>query len=146
MALVQLIYSSTLVNHAPPVLTEILHAARNANYMRDITGMLLHSNGNVLQVLEGRAAWVNKTFAAIEADPRHRNVFVLARHAITERQFGAWTMGFRELTGLEIGAHPAAQHVFASSRREIDGRVKPGSALALLVFFAEVVDATADVH
>lgn len=145
MALVQLIYSSTLVDHAPQVLKEILHTAREVNQWRDITGMLLHSNGQILQVLEGRAQTVDKTFAAIEADPRHRNVFVLSRHAVTERHFGAWTMGFRDLTGLEIGAHPAAQHVFAASRPEIDGRVKPGGALALLVFFVEGVAATAEV-
>lgn len=140
MALIHLIYTSTLVQGGPEVLGDILHTAQHINQLRGITGMLLHANGSVLQVLEGEEAEVSTTFQSIERDTRHRDVFVLSRQSIAERQFGAWTMGLRNLTATELRESPSAGQVFDANKHEIATRVQPGAALALLVFFAQGVE------
>jgi hypothetical protein len=140
MALIHLIYTSDMVQHGQAVLMDILHTAQSINRKRGITGMLLHANGSVLQVLEGEEAEVNDTFASIERDPRHRDVFMLSRQGIAERQFGAWTMGLRELTADDIATSANAGLVFDANKAEITTRVQPGAALAMLVFFAHGVE------
>lgn len=140
MALIHLIYTSTLIQGGHDVLADILHTARRINQLRGITGMLLYANGSVLQVLEGEEAEVSQTFASIELDKRHREVFVLSKQGIAQRQFGAWTMGLRHLTEADIGHSRAVGQMFDASKEEIVTRVQPGAALAILVFFAQGVE------
>lgn len=140
MPLIHLIYTSTLVQGGTAVLTDILQTAQHINRLRGITGMLLHANGSILQVLEGEEAEVDITFAAITQDGRHRDVFLLSRQGIAARQFGAWTMGLRELTQADIATSAPAGLVFDANKAEIVTRVQPGAALAILVFFAHGVE------
>ena len=136
MALTQWIYTSTLVHGGLEVIAPILHTARHVNAQRNITGMLLHANGCILQVLEGEEKEVHKTFQSIEMDMRHRSVFLLSRQAIAERQFGDWTMGLRDLSLTDVQDAGAAGHLFDANPAEIVSRVQPGAALAMLLFFA----------
>lgn len=140
MALIHLIYTSTLVHDSDDVLMSILHTAQHINKLRGITGMLLHANGSILQVLEGEEAEVDQTFQSIERDTRHHDIFLLSRQGITARQFGAWTMGLRNLTAKELQDTPDAGQVFQANKDEIATRVQPGAALAMLVFFAQGVE------
>lgn len=78
-------------------LETLLAAWRPRNQERGLTGMLLYSDGNVIQVLEGPAESVEATFATIEADPRHHGVIVLLREQVAERAFPDWSMGFRRI-------------------------------------------------
>jgi hypothetical protein len=140
MALIHLIYTSTLVRGGHDVLADILQTAQRINKLRGITGMLLHANGSVLQVLEGEDAEVSTTFASIERDTRHRDIFMLTKQGIAQRQFGAWTMGLRHLTAADIEQSSAAGQMFDANKEEIATRVQPGAALAMLVFFAHGVE------
>ena len=137
---IQLIYLSDLVPGLEHELPAILTTSVRRNAQDGITGMLLHANSSVLQVLEGEEAEVSTTFQSIERDTRHRDVFVLSRQSIPERQFGAWTMGLRNLTATELRESPSAGQVFDANKHEIATRVQPGAALALLVFFAQGVE------
>lgn len=140
MALIHLIYTSTMVENAPAVMTDILQTARHINQQRDITGMLLYANSSILQVLEGADADVSKTFASIETDKRHKNVFVLAKGPIQVRQFAQWDMGFKHLNQSDFGQSPIAAQVFNADKDQIAKRVKPGAALTMLVLFAHGVE------
>ena len=80
-----------------PDLVDLLAAVRPRNEERGLTGMLLHSGGNIIQTLEGPDEAVEATFAAIERDPRHHGVLVLLRDQVEERAFPDWSMGFREI-------------------------------------------------
>lgn len=72
MALVQLIYVSSLVSlDMESELGKILESSVRHNLENGITGMLLYSGGNFIQVLEGDQDKVGETYERILADPRH---------------------------------------------------------------------------
>lgn len=78
-------------------LADILAASRRNNPKRDITGMLLYSDGGFIQVLEGPKKAVIDLYEKIEQDPRHGSSIKLARGPIEERSFSGWEMGFQEV-------------------------------------------------
>ncbi len=105
-SLYQLVYMSA----AAPELTkdaliDILAAAQKNNAKRGITGLLLHSDGNVIQVIEGQKEDVEALYSKIENDSRHENPMVLYRKAITERDFPEFKMGFRTAKLSELEAN-----------------------------------------
>lgn len=140
MALIQLIYTSTLVADTPDVMADILQTSRRANKSHNISGMLLCAKGGVLQVLEGEDAVVSKLYRSIELDKRHNNIFLLSKTEVVERQFASWAMGFRRLTETEISKSPIAAEVFNADRDEIESRVKPGPVLSMLVLFGQGIE------
>jgi hypothetical protein len=140
MSLIQLTYTSTLFDDDPAAQAAIFNTSQTNNRSRNVTGMLLYARGIVLQVLEGENGQVSKTFRAIEQDARHRNVFVLSRQVVADRQFESWAMGFRQLTEMELGDHSIASQIFKTSSDEVVHRVKPGAALLILAYFADCVE------
>ena len=140
MALIQLIYTSTLVHDTQDVMANILQTSRRANKSYSISGMLLCAKGGVLQVLEGEDDVVSKLYRSIELDKRHDNIFLLSKTEVVERQFASWDMGFRRLTETEISRSPIAAEVFNADRDEIESRVKPGPVLSMLVLFGQGIE------
>ena len=97
-----MLYSIVYTSQATaPVVTgalpQLLDAARAANSKMDVTGMLLYKDGAFMQALEGADATVCRLAEKISHDKRHRAYFVCSRKAIDKRQFGDWSMGFRNL-------------------------------------------------
>ena len=92
--LVRLMYCS---RSAPGVdseeLTLLLRQCRSHNGEAGITGMLCHSQGLFIQVLEGGRAAVNQLYQRILADTRHTDVVLLVYEEISQRRFAGWTMG-----------------------------------------------------
>ncbi|GAB3294504.1 BLUF domain-containing protein [Hymenobacter humi] len=91
-----LVYTST----ATVLLTEAdLHRQlshwREKNARLDVTGVLLYSEGHIMQVLEGAADTIHALFDTIETDIRHRGVTKLADGPVSERAFADWSMRFR---------------------------------------------------
>jgi len=93
---------------------EILRQSRSNNAKYGISGMLLYSDGNFMQALEGEAAAVEQTFARIMRDERHSGLIELTRFEIAKRQFSEWSMAFRSPTDLT----PQEQTELASSLRQ----------------------------
>jgi hypothetical protein len=101
--LFHLAYVSQEKQHfAPDALIALLTEAREANALRDVTGILLYREGSFYQVLEGAESDVMSTFRGIERDPRHASVRVLFKGETTTREFADWQMGFLNLDGLDI--------------------------------------------
>lgn len=100
-------------------LQTILAQSRAWNTTHDLTGVLLHSEGDILQVLEGSADEVQYIFKKIAQDVRHRNIVKLADGPVPQRHFSDWSMGFisvspedyRHLTGYQ---NPRSPHYLAS--------------------------------
>lgn len=78
-------------------LRALLEKSRTNNERRRLTGMLLHKNGQFMQVLEGDEADVTEAYGIIAADPRHTEARTLLSETIDARQFGQWSMGFHEI-------------------------------------------------
>jgi len=77
---------------------DILHVARANNERFGITGMLLYREGNFLQVLEGPADAVDSLIRKLKHDPRHQGIILMSRKSIEEREFGDWSMAFRNMS------------------------------------------------
>lgn len=83
-------------------LVKLLTNCRTKNADRAITGMLLYMEGCFFQVLEGSRATLEPLFDKIAKDERHHHVMKLIVEPIEERTFGTWTMGFQNVTPLEL--------------------------------------------
>lgn len=123
-SLLKLAYVSSAVRpFSPAELELLLLEARERNRANGVTGALLYSDGNFMQVLEGTPEAVDATFARVNASRRHHGVIELYREASTVREFPDWQMGFRELD----------PEVYAPLRQEIAR--ESGAAHALLSSF-----------
>ena len=111
--MLQLVYASAATpQFSPDDLLGILRVSRRNNTAVGVTGALLYSGGNFMQVLEGPEGRVIGTFQRIQKDPRHRGLLVMLRQTIEERQFPEWSMGFRTLDGLDDEDRAGAQTLF----------------------------------
>lgn len=105
--MLSLIYVSTSVKLLnDEELLDILKVSRENNSSRDVTGLLLYKGGNFMQVLEGPDEVVEALYETIKTDPRHKDVFVLSREQISNRQFPAWEMAFQNLDNPEVKSEP----------------------------------------
>lgn len=135
MTFTQLIYVSDLVNKNEAELGPILESAVRHNREDGITGMLLYSGGNFLQVLEGAQEQVHSTYKRICQDPRHRNTTVLTEEEVPERHFADWSMGYKQLGAEDIAKFPKYAPYFQFGFKAVAFNAKPGAALELLELF-----------
>jgi len=92
--LVRLLYASRSVQPLTAEIVEaILQRSRKNNPVHGITGLLCHNADVFMQVLEGGRSAVNRLYATLAADPRHRELILLDYAEIQERRFAGWTMG-----------------------------------------------------
>ena len=135
MALIQFIYMSSLLKDEPDVLRGILDTAVQKNKRLGITGMVLCLDRNVMQVLEGEKDVVLNTFNTIQNDARHHRIYVISQDEVAERQFPAWSMGFRRLKASDVSRVPFATDVFKAGSDEISLQVSAGNAREFLKYF-----------
>ncbi|MBV9962346.1 MAG: BLUF domain-containing protein [Parafilimonas sp.] len=78
-------------------LADILSASRLNNSRKNITGILLYHDGNVIQVLEGDREEVTALYSIIKEDSRHKQVIKMVDGMSDERNFPDWSMGFKAI-------------------------------------------------
>lgn len=92
----QIIYISTAeLKLTEDALLELLSESQKRNAAKDITGLLLHSDGNIIQVIEGPEDAIKELYAKISIDSRHRGVTLMASKPIETRDFPYFKMGFK---------------------------------------------------
>lgn len=102
-----LVYQSTAnAPLAEAALEAILAQSRAWNTAHGLTGVLLHSQGNLLQVLEGPEDEVRAIFARIARDARHTVVTKLADGPLAQRHFGQWSMAFKAVRPADFAHLP----------------------------------------
>ena len=117
MLLHHLIYSSTAnINLTEAELHRLLDHWRIKNTQLGITGLLLYSEGHILQVLEGDADVVYSLYATIAADPRHRSLIKLADGPVADRAFADWSMQMRtvdsaDFTRIVLTSNSMPEHI-----------------------------------
>ncbi|MDR6659402.1 hypothetical protein J2W51_001944 [Tardiphaga robiniae] len=83
---------------SPGDISELLQKARARNDAAHITGMLVYSDGDFLQALEGEPENVIEVYGRISVDPRHRDISLLQRGiGYGDRLFPNWAMGFKRV-------------------------------------------------
>ncbi|MEM6801264.1 MAG: BLUF domain-containing protein [Bacteroidota bacterium] len=94
----QLLYlssSSYLMNQEE--LLDILKKSRENNQYAGITGFMLYSEGNIIQLLEGQRDAVESLFSKISKDKRHFGVYCMLKEYSEKRDFPDWSMGFEHI-------------------------------------------------
>jgi len=127
--LIRVIYVSSSVSDISEHDTlRFLKQARTVNRKHDVSGLMLYVGGCFLQLLEGETAPVDIVCSAIFRDKREMRLVL--REPIAEREFPEWTMGFEAIELAEAARLLGAPALFdpVSHWTEID----PGSAKTLL--------------
>jgi hypothetical protein len=95
--MIQIIYTSIATRlFSVEDLREVLDHAREANRRKGLSGMLIYSGGDFLQLLEGPEDAVVETYSKICLDERHESVRKVAQVPIKQRKFADWAMGFAD--------------------------------------------------
>ena len=95
----QIIYRSLTTSesgHAADDIPDIVRDAAARNGLEGITGLLYTEDDAFLQAIEGPVDSVSDLMARLEKDHRHRDLTVLVDRSIAEREFGDWTMIYRD--------------------------------------------------
>lgn len=83
-------------------LENLLLKARSYNIENDITGILLHIDGDFIQVLEGEKENVINLHNKISNDIRHKGIINVVKGEVEKRQFKDWSMGYKSTNYAEI--------------------------------------------
>ncbi|RQW83287.1 MAG: BLUF domain-containing protein [Methylococcus sp.] len=129
--------SSAIKPFSKTELVELLKEARENNECLDVTGMLLYRDGNFMQVLEGEETVVRDLYARIERDPRHEGSIILLEESLKRRQFGEWSMGFRDLNDKDVHALPGFSQFMNKALVADQFRYDPTGCLSLLNLFRD---------
>ena len=93
-------------------LTAIVDAAKFANELHSVTGILFFDQGYFGQILEGSRSAVEETWGRIQKDSRHRNIELLGITEIEARRFPKWSMKLFDAQEF-VAAFPQYAEVFA---------------------------------
>lgn len=90
----RLTYISSFARPIPPAEIDEIGSRSIANNTRDgLTGVLFCFNNVFYQILEGPEDAINRCYARILKDPRHKDIFCLeVENDIKAREFGDWAM------------------------------------------------------
>ena len=134
--MIHLVYVSTALNEMDDdELLSLLAQARDRNRRQGITGMLLYSNGNFFQVLEGEEKDVGEVYDSILKDKRNHWNIVIVKERISERSFPNWSMGFRKLSENDLRSIDGYSDFMSLTTQEISGN--PSLVMGLLLQFRE---------
>ena len=88
----QIIYSSRPLGFDKDTVEQILVSSCKNNQSVEVTGLLIYSEDQYLQLLEGPTPALEETFSKIKSDTRHDNIIVLKEDFTDRRLFSSWTM------------------------------------------------------
>jgi hypothetical protein len=116
-------------------LRTLLQVSRANNDKVGVTGMLLYKGGNFLQVLEGEREAVLAVKARIDRDARHRGILLLLTSEHSGREFGNWSMAFRDLDGSESHNLPGYDEFLNTPLNDERFQRDPAASQKLLTIF-----------
>jgi hypothetical protein len=137
---ITLVYVSSATHlMAESELIDLLRTCRDNNAEAGITGMLLYKDGNFMQALEGPEDAVTRVHSKILADPRHKGLITLVREPLESRQFGEWSMAFRNVDLLSKSEQETFSPFLSDPFTEEYFGSNPNKALKLLLAFKKNV-------
>ncbi|EXJ16273.1 BLUF domain-containing protein [Imhoffiella purpurea] len=131
----RLIYRSTcrdgFIDNAD--LRELVSKSAENNRVQGITGMLILSGDQFLQVLEGPSDAVNRLYARIIVDSRHEDLRLISYEQISERHFKDWDMSLVDLYDLPKPARDLLARKYPSRNGIVPIPERVHEAYALLL-------------
>lgn len=95
--LYQLVYKSVRNSNCDEnEIQKILDSCKRNNPSKDITGVLLHTENNFIQYIEGKKDII-ELYDLIKEDKRHSRVVLLSYGMLKERIFPSWHMGYKNI-------------------------------------------------
>ena len=90
----RMLYASTATGRTDSLLNmaTILAESQRNNDRDGLTGALGAHDGRFIQVIEGPPGVLDGLLRRLAGDPRHRDIVILDRRPITQRQFPDWSM------------------------------------------------------
>ena len=90
-----LIYVSTAEKNVDydEVLNILTHSWKY-NHNSYISGMLLSDNKHFMQIIQGPISTIDKLYARISKDKRHKNIRLIGEELLHERNCTGWGIGF----------------------------------------------------
>ena len=86
--------SSATTKFSNEEIISLLDLSRRNNEVNQITGLLLYSDGNFLQIIEGKKKALEALFEKISLDPRHKNIIKVFHGKVPIRNYSIWKMAF----------------------------------------------------
>lgn len=82
-------------------LQPLLNWSRVYNNQHDITGLLLYSGSKFVQLLEGKKDEIQRLFAQIRKDTRHKQIITIIEES-GPRLYADWSMVFGHVAGMQL--------------------------------------------
>ncbi len=90
-----IVYVSTVSNNLEKrEIEKILSSSKTWNNQNNITGLLLFSDGNFFQIIEGEKVMISKLFEAIKEDKRHHNIMQIFGKDIHKEAYDGYDSDF----------------------------------------------------
>ncbi len=141
-----LIYVSSATKHfSEEDLKDLLIISRKNNTSLGITGMLLYSDDNFIQVIEGELKTINGLYEKISKDPRHKGILRLLKGEIQTRNFGEWSMGFKKITKEDFSMLSGYENLEGNSFKSIK-KLTHQPMLLFLQNFLKINSTAADIY
>ncbi len=128
--------SSASIQFNEATLVDLVEQCQRSNLRLGVTGILVYSDGNFMQVIEGPDLPTTALYDRICRDTRHRGVTTVHQQAIERRDFQGWSMAYNILPpkGLRTNRVPQA---FLDRARQRPLPLPQGSASSLVCSFMQ---------
>ena len=86
--------SSAVQQFREATLLDLVEQCQGNNVRLGVTGVLVYSDGNFMQVIEGPDLVTHALYDRIKRDDRHRDVTTVHMQALEGREFQGWSMAY----------------------------------------------------
>jgi hypothetical protein len=128
--------SSAVFQFNETTLLGLVDQCQRNNVRLGITGVLVYSDGNFMQVIEGADLVTHALYERIRHDVRHRDVTTIHTQPLEAREFRGWSMAYNILPPKALRTH-RAPHAFMDRARQRPLPLPPGSAASLICSFMQ---------
>jgi hypothetical protein len=97
-------------------LLDLLHDSRAFNNIDNISGVLIHSEGLFLQVIEGESEDIEYLLTRLKKDPRHNEMKLILDSCVNSRFFSNWTMACADFDKQELSLIPGIRTDFSDPK------------------------------
>ncbi|WP_452226219.1 BLUF domain-containing protein [Lacinutrix cladophorae] len=117
MKLRRLVYSSQATTpFSKRDLLNLLHDSRGYNTIDNISGVLMHSKGFFIQVIEGEPEIIDDLLFRIRKDSRHTKIKIIYDNLVNNRLFKNWAMGCADFDDPSLSMLPGITTEFSNPK------------------------------
>lgn len=128
--------SSAVYRFSEATLLDLVDQCQRNNERLGVTGILVYSDGNFMQVIEGADLVIHALYERIRCDSRHRGVYTVRQQGIEAREFRGWSMAYNILPPAALRTN-RTPHAFIDRERRRALPMPAGSASSLVCSFMQ---------